>query len=122
MPGPCFAWCVPIVDDPEEATLQASIVEKKIEAGTHGTKVLMELPTFSAVAAHIGKKNMPLTRPRFDIDVDNNKKYNKFCAALSKKIVDKKIMPATPAALAVEAPAAQPKSENAPASTKHLLI
>ena len=125
VPWACFGWCVPIVDDPDEATLQATVQEQKIVTNPNGGKVLMEMVTFVAIPDHVGKKNIALTRPRFDCDVDPSKKWNKYASAFSKKILDKKLMPSTPAAPAVddsESKEAKPASDSVPAAIRHLLI
>ena len=50
----CFAWCVPIVDDPDEATLQVQVSEQN-EAGIGSNKGVMVVPSLSALDSQIGK-------------------------------------------------------------------
>ena len=117
-PAPCFAWTVPIVDDPDEATMDMEFVEKKFwdQVG----KVTLCMPILKPKPEHLDKKNVVLSRGRYDLDLEPTKKYNKGASTISKKLSS--LLPAkTMAPSEVAIPAAQKQGSEAPAHIKHLL-
>ena len=117
-PAPCFAWTVPIFDDPDEATMVMEFVEKKF--GEAGGKVTVCMPILRPKPEHIDKKNVVLSRGRYDLDLEPTKKYNKGASTISKKLSS--LLPAKSMAPSeVTIPAAQKQGSEAPAHIKHLL-